>query len=344
MNKRKWYQLLNQEASVATFQSLLVHLFRQLVSNYKLFLALLIGGALFGLVISYFKPVKYRAEIVFAAEEEGVTGFEGLMAQFGLDVGGTNPGGVFQGEGLVKVFQTRKMIERALLQKGFLDGDSVLLAQYLLTHSKFARVASFKNLVFQQNRQQHSFIADSALFEIQSYFRNNLLSVNKPDKRQSIIILSVSHANPQFAKQMAESLLSQVSDFYIEILTKKAKNNLAILQEEADSTRQLITQNLGSNAAEMDLNVNPLKQTLRVGQNKKMIDLQVSVALYGEIIKNLKLAEISLRKQTPLIQVIDNPVMPLEKIGFGLLGWTLIGMGMGALLFFFLLYKREEAN
>jgi hypothetical protein len=83
---------------------------------------------------------------------------------------------------------------------------------------------------------------------------------------------------------------------------------------------------------ESDLNVNPLKQSLRVNQNRKMIDLQVSVALYGEIVKNLKLAEISLRKQTPLIQVIDSPIMPLDESGYEWWEWTVLGLLMGFIL------------
>jgi len=105
-----------------------------------------------------------------------------------------------------------------------------------------------------------------------------------------------------------------------------------------------MNQNLSSNAMESDLNVNPLKQSLRVNQNRKMIDLQVSVALYGEIVKNLKLAEISLRKQTPLIQVIDAPTMPLDESGYNWWQWMLIGMLMGFILFGFLIYKKDAGS
>jgi hypothetical protein len=62
--------------------------------------------------------------------------------------------------------------------------------------------------------------------------------------------------------------------------------------------------------------VNPGRASLGVNQNRSLIDLQVSVALYGEIIKNLKLAEIGLRKETPLIQLVDMPSFPLPQVGF----------------------------
>lgn len=344
MVKKKWYELLNQEASASSIWGLISQTVLLVRSKFYTLTFFLVIGGLGGLIMSYFKPAKYRAEIVFAAEEEGVSGFEGLMAQFGLDVGGSNPGGVFQGEGLVKVFQTRQMLERALLQRAEIDGDTVLLANYLFKTTRYANESVFKDVQINHDRTKQNRLADSALFLLQKHLRNKLLSVNKPDKRQSIILLNVEHTNPAFAKAMAQTLLNQVSDFYIEILTKKARNNLRILQAEADSTRGLITNNLTSNAAELDLNVNPLRQSLRVNQSKKMIDLQVSVALYGEIVKNLKLAEISLRKQTPLIQVIDTPVMPLERTGFTWVGWLFIGMFLGFLFFLFHIYSRSEVK
>jgi len=339
-----WYNMLNQEASVSGLAGFLGHLLRLIKKNLVILLVCLVLGGLVGGFVSLLKPIKYRAEIVFAAEEEGSNGFEGLMAQFGLDVGGANTGGVFQGEALIKVFQTRQMLERALLKKVFLNGDSVILAQFLLPSTKHGKKSVFNAVKFNTERNKQDRLTDSVLYLMQQHVRSKLLSVNKPDKRQGIFHLSVTHNDPAFAKALSETLLNQVSEYYIEILTKKSRQNLSILQAESDSIKQVMNQNLSSNAMESDLNVNPLKQSLRVNQNRKMIDLQVSVALYGEIVKNLKLAEISLRKQTPLIQVIDSPVMPLEESGYEWWEWMVIGMLMGFILFGFFIYRKDAGS
>ncbi|MDG1220801.1 MAG: hypothetical protein P8P01_05270, partial [Schleiferiaceae bacterium] len=54
------------------------------------------------------------------------------------------------------------------------------------------------------------------------------------------------------------------------------------------------------------------------------------VALYGEIVKNQKLAEIGLRKQTPLIQVIERPAFPLDRNGLNWWQFMLVGAAFGA--------------
>jgi hypothetical protein len=75
----------------------------------------------------------------------------------------------------------------------------------------------------------------------------------------------------------------------------------------------------------MDYNINPLHQSAKVEQNKSLIDMQISISLYGEIVKNLKLAELALKKQTPLIEVVDVPHFPLKKIGWSF--WMYLAVG-----------------
>ncbi len=131
---------------------------------------------------------------------------------------------------------------------------------------------------------------------------------------------------------LGTSLIETVTQFYVESLTKKAKHNLNVLKLEADSVRRVLNDNIKNTAQYMDLNINPLTQMARVNQNRSTIDLQISVSLYGEIVKNLKLAEIGLRKQTPLIQLIEKPHFPLDHVGWKIWQTTLIGLVLGLLM------------
>jgi uncharacterized protein involved in exopolysaccharide biosynthesis len=82
--------------------------------------------------------------------------------------------------------------------------------------------------------------------------------------------------------------------------------------------------------------VNPLFQSGQVDQFETYVDLQIANALFVEIAKNLTLAEIGLRKQTPLIQVIERPNFPLERSGLAWYEWmgigSLVGFALGAYL------------
>jgi hypothetical protein len=156
--------------------------------------------------------------------------------------------------------------------------------------------------------------------------------------------VSCAHIDPAVAMLFSETMIETVTEYYIETLTKKARYNLNVLRLEADSVQKVLNRNLQNNASMSDLNLNPLMQRARVGQNRSMIDLQISISLYGELIKNLKLAEIGLRKQTPLIQIIERPHYPLELVGLRWWQYLATGLGLGLCLAFYLVYLGYQKN
>jgi uncharacterized protein involved in exopolysaccharide biosynthesis len=53
---------------------------------------------------------------------------------------------------------------------------------------------------------------------------------------------------------------------------------------------------------------------------------------YGEIVKDIEIAKITLLKETPLYQIIDEPVLPLEMQKESRLKWLLIGGFLGGFI------------
>ncbi|HMM12878.1 MAG TPA: hypothetical protein PKE03_12355 [Bacteroidales bacterium] len=275
-----------------------------------------IAGLLLGYLAGHFLITpKYRALYIIAAEEEQTPGIERLAAQIGFDMGLTNPGGVFRGESLVQLFLTRSMLERALLTPIEHNGITTTLAALFFAATPHSRKQVFREVKFIPHQRGKDILADSALYLTQKYVREKVLSVDKPDKKMGFIHIRCTHADGRLAAAFSQTLISTVKDFYVESVTTKARNNVDVLRNEADSVQKLLMGNLVASASAFDLNVNPVWESMRIAQNRSAINLQVSVALYAELMKNLKLAEIALRKQTPLIQVIEQPMFPLERAG-----------------------------
>ena len=105
-------------------------------------------------------------------------------------------------------------------------------------------------------------------------------------------------------------------------------DNLAILQYQTDSVRKEMEKAVYSSAASLDdtPNLNPYKQVLRTGGQKSMFAVETNKAILTELIKNLEMTKITLQKETPLIQVIDEPVFPLQKVIFSKIKGVLTGM------------------
>jgi uncharacterized protein involved in exopolysaccharide biosynthesis len=75
------------------------------------------------------------------------------------------------------------------------------------------------------------------------------------------------------------------------------------------------------------------------------MDIQILTTMYGELIKNLELSKFTLMREEPLIQIIDKPILPLEKKKAGKLKWIVIGgficgLGMTSFLLLRRTYKK----
>jgi uncharacterized protein involved in exopolysaccharide biosynthesis len=88
-------------------------------------------------------------------------------------------------------------------------------------------------------------------------------------------------------------------------------------------------------------NANPSLQILRAPSQRKQVDVQASTAIYSEMVKNLELSKMALRQETPLIQTIDEPVLPLAVSRTGKAIAVIIGLFLGALFTsMFLIIKK----
>ena len=141
------------------------------------------------------------------------------------------------------------------------------------------------------------------------------MSVSQKDKKISIITVEVNATNELFSKAFAENLVTNVSEFYIETKSKKAKNNVAILQRQADSIRNELNLAITGVAITSDniFNLNPALNVNRIPSTKKQIDVQANTAILTQLVTNLEMAKVTLLRETPLIQLIDRPTLPLKK-------------------------------
>ena len=133
--------------------------------------------------------------------------------------------------------------------------------------------------------------------------------------------------NELFAKYFCEALAKEVGRFYIETKSKKARMNMAILDRQVDSIRGELNGSITSVAVANDntFNLNPAMNVRRAPSAKRQVDVQANTAILTELVKQSELAKVTLRKETPLIQVIDMPILPLPKERFGKAKGLLIG-------------------
>ena len=309
-------------------------------------------GGLSGLTYAFFKKPVYHAELSFALEDEqtvgGLGGALGLASQFGFDLGGGG-GGAFSGDNLLELMKSRTMVQKTLLTSVVINGKPQTLAELYINYNKLREEWGNKpilnNIQFLPSQDSGNFtrIQDSLLGEFHKSIIRNNLSVTKVDKKLSIVSVKINSENELFSKYFTEVLVSEVADFYIETKTRKGSQNVTILQHQTDSVRRQLNYAIAGVAMTVDANpnANPARQVLRVPSQRRQVDVQANQAILMELVKNLEISKVSLRKETPLIQIIDKPVLPLEKSKIGRITAALIGFAVFSFLIVLYLISRR---
>ncbi len=302
--------------------------FSYLLSQWKIIVLAGFVGAVLGVTYSIMKKPIYTATLTFALEDEksggGLGGALGLASSFGFDLGGSG-GSIFSGSNLTQLFKSRKMVEQTLLTPVVVNDKTISLAEMYIQdkewRDKWQDKPQFKNIQFlpNANRKYFTRVHDSIFGVIYSDLSKNSLSVGQKDKKIDIISIDVSSANELFSKFFCEALARQVGQFYVATKTKKARANMAILQKQTDSIRGELNGAITGVAVANDntFNLNPALNVRRAPSARRQVDVQANTAILTELVKQTELAKVTLRKETPLIQVIDRPILPLAKERFG---------------------------
>lgn len=344
-------QIPNDEISLKELLEKSKEWFFYLLSQWKnIMLAGIIGAAL-GLAYSFSKKPIYTATLSFALEDEksgGLGGALGLASSFGIDLGGGG-GSIFTGSNLTELFKSRSMVEQTLLSPIVVDGKTVSLAEMYIQNKEWREdwndTPKYKNIQFlpKADRKSYSRVHDSILGEIYSDLSKTALSVGQKDKKIAIINIDVASTNELFSKYFCEALANKVSDFYIETKSKKSRENMLILERQTDSIRRELNGAITGVAVANDntFSLNPAMNVRRAPSARRQVDVQANTAILTELVKQSELAKVTLRKETPLIQIIDRPILPLAKERFGKAkGIVLGGFLAGFLVVFGLIIRR----
>ena len=323
-----------------------------LLSQWKIILLAGIIGACLGLAYSFIKKPIYTATLSFALEDEkgggGLGGALGLASSFGIDLGGGG-GSIFTGSNLTELFKSRAMVEQTLLSPVVVDGKTISLAEMYIQNNKWREKwkdkPKFKGIQFLPDTKRKYFtrVHDSILGVMYQDLSKTGLSVGQKDKKISIITIDVNSTNELFSKYFTEALVKEVSDFYVATKSKKARMNMDILERQTDSIRRELNGAITGVAVANDntFGLNPAMNVRRAPSARRQVDVQANTAILTELVKQTELAKVTLRKETPLIQVIDQPILPLKKEKFGKAkGIVLGGVLAGFLIVIVLLVRR----
>jgi hypothetical protein len=336
-------QIPNDEISLKELLEKAKEWYAYLLSQWKIIVLAGVVGAALGLTYSFIKKPVYTATLTFALEDEksggGLGGALGLASSLGLDLGGSG-GSIFTGSNLPELFKSRIMVEQTLMTPVTVNGKVISLAEMYIQNNEWRDswndMPKFKNIQFLPNTKRKYFtrVHDSILGVIYDDLSKSSLSVVQKDKKISIISMDVASINELFSLYFCESLAKQVGKFYVRTKSKKARMNMEILERQTDSIRAELNGAITGVAVANDntFMLNPALNVRRAPSARRQVDVQANTAILTELVKQTELAKVTLRKETPLIQVIDRPILPLLKESVGKIKGFFVGFFLGTFL------------
>jgi len=347
------HQIDNDEISLKELIQKIQEWIAYLKTQWKLIVGIVAFGGIVGFVYASFQKPTYLATSTFVLEEDkGGGGAVGLASSLGLDLGGGG-GGLFTSSNIIELMKSRLVVEKTLLNPVQVAGKEISLADYYIQINELKEGWSKKpaltdiNFPFNIDRTKFSLEQDSILqLMFESLTKENIVIAQK-DKKVSIFSLSVKTESELFSKFFCEQLLKETSDFYIETKSKKARLNVDILQHQTDSIRAELNNAITGVATASDnvYNLNPAYNVKKTPGTRRQVDVQANTAILTQLVAQLELSKVSARKETPLIQLIDRPILPLNNEKPGRLQYFLLGCILaGFLTLLYLIVRRLFRN
>ena len=311
--------------------------------------------SLLGFLYAWRSKFVYKATTSFVLESGGKTGglstYAGLASSLGVDLG-SNAGGLFEGENILELYKSRSMISSALLSRVNFNGqEQLLIDRYIEFNNlreKWKKKPELNNIRFREDniystpRQQ--LLHDSIMSQVVNYIVKGVLQVEKKDKKSNIIYVTVDSGDELFAKYFNQELVETVNSFYMDTKIKKNVENISILQVKTDSVRSVLSGSINRAAIVSDAtpNQNPTRMAERmIPIQSSRVNTEISQATLGTLLQHLEMSKIALLKESPLLQIVDEPILPLAKKKVGKLIGIIVGGAVGGFLALLILVIRK---
>lgn len=307
-------------------------------------------GSIMGLFYSLYSPISYTAKLTFVVEDSKSSGgsLSALAGQFGFDLGGMGgASGILSGDNVEQLLRSKTILKNTLLTS-YGDKENHTLADIYAIKNDLKNSWEKKyleeggNLSFPAETSKYTRLQDSLLQDIGNRIQKDGLGISKPDKKLSFFELTATMKDERLAQLICRRVLKEGADFYIQTKTKRLKTNVDRLQQRADSLTYLLNQKTyqASSSSQNLLDVNPAYPTAKVSTELKERDKLVLSTIYSEVVKNLEVNKTMLMQETPTVQIVDQPELPLQKNLFKKSQGVIYGGFLSGLLYIIFLFFR----
>lgn len=286
-----------------------------------------IGGVI-GFVYAWMQPITYTAKTTFVVEEgksgtSGLGGLASLAGQFGVDVGGGSAGGLLSGDNIILYFKSPSLAREVLLTQYDSSSNLSVADVYSTVYElkeEWEGDKKIGKIDFPPTAVNKAFsrLQDSLLQTMIDVIIKKQFTVAKTDKKAGFIDVTTTMQDEALAKIYCERIVQLAVEKYVGIKTQRQKATVDKLQVRVDSIANLLRQKTVSGASlqtsSSTMDINPLYKTgTAVAVETTVRDKAMLATIFASVTQNLEMGKFTLSQETPVIQVVDAPILPLKK-------------------------------
>lgn len=306
---------------------------------WKLAVLIILPFTIYFLFKALTTPTTYSAELTFMLnEDEGGSGNSALaiLSQFGFGGGQST----INLEKLIELSKSRKIIHKVLFERIVINSHEDFIANHLIKVYDYHK--RWKDSSLEGFNFEHDSIVifdqkqNRALKALYSRFLGNskipgLLSSNIDDDT-GILTLRIKSESEQLSLEIVKAVFNHLSQYYVDKSIEKQKATYDIVKIKSDSLKISLASKESALAKYKDSNRAIWSKSAVLKEQQLLRDIQVLNLMYAESLKNLEIADFSLKSKTPFIQVIDLPFSPISPQKSSYLISLITGTLMGSFI------------
>jgi uncharacterized protein involved in exopolysaccharide biosynthesis len=291
--------------------------------------------AVLGLGYSFLNKPVYLARVNFVIEENKQNAgglFSALAGQVGMDLSSlSGMSGILSGDNVLELLKSPTLLKKVLLIP--YPGDSLNTLAYRYAQA-YGKLDKYNKLVGGDFREPASKrVGDSLITAISTRIIEKELSVYKPDRKLSVFRLDLTTRDELLSQTIATRLIDQAANLYIETKTRRLKLNVDRLQKKSDSIAALLNYRTEASVSKDIINQNPSYVRTEVDVEISNREKNMLSIIYGDVNKSLDVTRTALIQETPTIEIIDTPDLPLKKTEIKWYFASALGFLIGVILF-----------
>jgi len=260
-------------------------------------------------------PLSYNAGLTFTLYEEGGgggKGLSGLVSQFGLHSIDN-----VDFDRIAEFLETRKIIGAALFHRTTIKGKEDYYANHYLREMKMhEKWEEDESVNFVDFWFTHDDISNFNIFEnvaLNVLWNRIAKSHLKIEIRGSgIFELAFKTESQQFSVEFLKALYHELAIFYKEKLNEKNRANFTQMESRKDSIAAELRVAEARYAKFQDANKNLISARALIEDIRLRRGVEVLNAIYLELVRSVEVLNFTLKRTTPYLVSIDEPVYPLR--------------------------------